>query len=61
MAAKKGTFAVSLDLSSPEKVDEFMEALVRDLFGCTVEEIKRDIGEEQWQQHRQELIQQYSQ
>ena len=40
MAAKKGTFAVSLDLSSPEKVDEFMEALVRDFLVALLRKLR---------------------
>jgi hypothetical protein len=59
MARKKKVSWSEMDLSSPQKVDEFMEAICRDMFGCTVEQIKQEMGEELWQQRRQELIDEY--
>lgn len=60
MDKKKSRFYVSIDLSDAQKVDELMNTIVRDLFGCDVEDVKREVGEEAWVRHRQNLLNAYA-
>lgn len=58
--AKKKRFYVSTNLTDPQQVEKFMEGIVQKLFGCSVEDVKRELGEDAWERHRVALLRTYA-